>query len=276
MNRPPPLCPIAVHPSAPGVPPTQEHPSADGSLSALTVSPGELFPCMSSETTLQTNSSFVLQPNKSQPLPRLHCESGNQTSEQPIDGGPCALLPDSNPSAKQESTSSPSEASCMHPPAVEMNLWEAPGEDESTDSTVDRPCLELPPECVSAPSATQQEVAVGISDLSAGVTPDLQRITKKETSLREAEGEDPPSPELSENVAFQSTWEEMEDPETSPDALLENPPNTEVPKLHTEHDANINLMPCVVFLSGVVSLSMVLQEPTALFIIGLLLVLHQF
>ncbi|XP_033934262.1 uncharacterized protein [Pseudochaenichthys georgianus] len=302
LNRPPPLCPviiqpeidieIAVHPSAPGVPPTQVLPSADGSLSALTVSPGELFPCMSSESTLQTNSSFVLHPNKSQPLPRLHCELevGNQASEQPIDGGPCALLPDSNPSAKQESSqrshssqaSSPSEASCE-----EMNPWEAPGEDESTDSTVDRPCLELPPECVSAPSATQQEVAVGMSELSAGgytrsaehhegsSTDIVSLEAESDESLREADGEDPPSPELSE--AFQSTWEETEDaPETPPDALLENPPNTEVPKLHTGRDANINLMPSVVFLSGVVSLSIVLQEPTALFIIGLLLVLHQF
>lgn len=247
---------------------------------------------MSSESTLQTNSSFVLHPNKSQPLPRLHCELevGNQTSEQPIDGGPCALLPDSNPSAKQESSqrshssqaSSPSEASCE-----EMNPWEAPGEDESTDGTVDRPCLELPPECVSAPSATQQEVAVGMSELSAGrytrsaehhegsSTEIVSLEAESDESLREADGEDPPAPELSE--AFQSTWEETEDaPETPPDALLENPPNTEVPKLHTGRDANINLMPSVVFLSGVVSLSVVLQEPTALFIIGLLLVLHQF
>ncbi|KAK5864146.1 hypothetical protein PBY51_001108 [Eleginops maclovinus] len=299
LNRAPALCPviiqpeididIAVHPSVPGVPPTQELPSAD--VSAHTVSPGELFPCTSSETTLQTNSSFVLRPNKSQPSPRLHCELSNQASEQPADGGPCALLPASNPSPTQESSQRshssqargeevpPSEASCMHPPAVEMNLWEAPGEDGSTDSTVDHPCLELPPERVSDPSATRQEVAVGWSELLAGLSEDYTRSAENHEgstpqivspeSEAEAEGEAPPLPELSEDKACQSTWEKKED---SP----ENQPSTQVPKLHTEHEVNMNLMPSVVFLSGVVSLSIVLQEPTALFLIGLLWVLHQF
>ncbi|KAM6928899.1 uncharacterized protein PEZ65_008265 isoform 2-T2 [Lycodopsis pacificus] len=313
---------IAVHPSGPSVPPNQEPPSVDGTLSARTVSPGEQFPYMSSGTTLQTNSSFVLcasesvPPNKSQPLPRLHCELGNQTSEEPVDGSPCALLPASTPSLQRESMPRsdssqaggeeipPSEASCVHLPTTETNLWPTTGEDGSTDSPVIRPRLELPAECVASPAVTQgfeREVAVGLSELVAGLSEGSTRsaandegstaellspVAESEASLGE-EGETPPPPELTENVGqsvarrSSSAWEEKEDaPQSSPDTLLlfENPPNTlsEGSEIQSEHDANRNLMPSVVFLSAVVSLSVVLQEPSALFIIGLLLVLHRF
>ncbi|KAM9350859.1 uncharacterized protein ABDE67_008156 [Symphorus nematophorus] len=545
---------IAVHPSGPSVPPNQELPSVDGTLSAHTVSPGERFPCMSSETTLQTNSSFVLcasesvQPNKSQPLPRLHCELGNQTSEQSIDSSPSALLPASTPSLQEESrptsdssqaggeeipsseasgmylptaetnlstidtnlwpetdedgstkgpdrhpcpelpastlssqqesrprsdrslpsrekippsetpcmhlattdmnlpaaetnlwpesredastngldshpclelpasipplqqdsrprsdrsqagredipaseascmhlptaemnlpkaettlltaeanlttaetnlwpetgeigsTDSPascpclelsasipslqqelrqrsdrsqagaeeipaSEASCMHPPVAETNLQPEAGEDGSTEDPAGRPCLELPAECISAPSVTQgyeREVAEGLSEVVAGLSEGSSRsaaahhegsmpalsspVAESQVSLG-AEGEAPPSPELAENPSVStgvtevsqnsallqsvSAWGEEEDAaQISPDTLLENLPNTqsEVSELQSEHDVNRNLMPSVVFLSGVVSLSIVLQEPSALFLIGLLMVLHR-
>ncbi|XP_033485125.1 uncharacterized protein ppp1r3f isoform X2 [Epinephelus lanceolatus] len=305
---------IAVHPSGPCVSPNQELPSVDGALSAHTISPGEQFPCMSSETTLQTNSSFVLcasesvQPNKSQPLPRLHCELGNQTSEQPIDSSPCALLPASTPSLQQESSPRSdssqaggeeipsSEASCMHLPTTEMSLWPTTGEEGSTDSPPSRPRLELPAECVSAPSVTQgfeQEVAVGLSELVAGLSEGSTRsaanhqggtpallspVAESEASLG-AEGEAPPSPELTEsqNIALQpaSAREEKEDPpQISPDTLLENLPNT-LSELQPEYDVNRILMPPVIFLSGVVSLSIAMQDPSALFLIGLLLVLHR-
>lgn len=270
---------------------------------------------MSSETTLQTNSSFVLcasesvQPNKSQPLLRLHCELGNQTSEQPIDSSPSALPPASTPPLQQESRPRsdssqtggeeipPSEASCT-------------GEDRSTDSPASRPCLELPAECVSAPSVAEgfeREVAVGLSELVAGLIESSTRsaahhedgppalsppVAESQASLG-AEGEAPPSPELTENPSVStgvtevsqnvaphsaSAWEEKEDaPQISPDTLLESPPNTlsEVSELQSELDVSRNLMPSIVFLSGVVSLSIVLQEPTALFLIGLILVLHR-
>lgn len=263
---------------------------------------------MSSETTLQTNSSFVpwasesVQPNKSQPLPRLHCEL---TSERPIDSSLCALLPASTPSLQQESRprsdssqagreeSPPSEASCVHLPTT--YLWPTTGEDESTDSPVGRPCLQLHAERVSAPSVTQgsgREVAVGLSELVAGLSGGCTRsaanhdgstlsspVAESEASLG-AEVEAPPSPErtesTSQNIALQSAsaWEEKEDaPQICADTLLENLPNTE--ELQAEHDANRNLMPSIIFLSGVISLSIVLQEPSALFFIGLLLVLRR-
>lgn len=264
---------------------------------------------MSPETTPQTNLSFVLcasesvQPNKSQPLPRLHCELGNQTSEQPIDSRPSALLPASTLQQELRLRSDSSQAEEeIHP--SETNLWPT-GENGSTDSPASRPCLELPAECVSSPSVTpcfEREVAVGLSEHAAelsegstrsaahheGATPALSSPVSESPASLGAEGEAPPSPELtqsasvstgvtevSQNVALHSvsTWEETEDAsQISPDTLLENLPNT-LPE--AQHDVNRNLMPSIVFLSGVVSLSIVLQEPSALFIMGLLLVLHR-
>lgn len=198
----------------------------------------------------------------------------------------------------------------MHLPTLETNLRPATGEDASTGSPAGRPCLELPTECVSAPSVTQgceREAAVGLSELVAGLsegstrsaphhegsTPALSSPVAESQASPGARGEAPPSPELTENPSKSTgvtemsrnsapqslpAWEEKEDaPQISPDTLLENLPNTssEVSELQSEHDVNRNLMPSVVFLSGVVSLSIVLQEPSALFLIGLLLVLHR-
>ncbi|XP_034393172.1 protein phosphatase 1 regulatory subunit 3A isoform X2 [Cyclopterus lumpus] len=324
LFRPTAVCPVIVHPeidieiadhpSGPCVPPKPELPSVDGSLSAHTVSPGEQFPYMSSEKTLQTNLSFVLcasesvQPNKSQPIPRLHCELGNQTSGVPVDRSPRAPLPAPTPSLQHESwprsDSSqereeeipPSEASCVYLPTAGTNLWPTTGEDGMTDGPVSHRCLELPPECAAPPTATrgsEREVAAGLSKLVAGLSEGCTRsaendegsaaelvspVAEGEASLG-AEGETPAPPELTENVGpdsacqSSSAWEGKEDaPQISPDALLsENLPNTlsEVSEIR-------NLMPSIVFLSAVVSLSVVLQEPSALFIIGLVLVLHRF
>ncbi|KAG8002491.1 Protein phosphatase 1 regulatory subunit 3A [Nibea albiflora] len=335
LVRPTAMCPvivqpeidieIAVHPSGPSVPPNQEPPSVDGTLSAHTVSPGEQFPCMSSETTLQTNSSFVLcasesvQPNKSQPLPRLRSELGNQTVEQPTDSSPSALLPDSTPSLQESRRRSdgsqsggeeipPSEAPCMRLPTAETNLWPETREDESTDGPAGHPCLELPAECASDPSVTrgsELEVALGLSELASGLsegstgsaahyegsTPAFSSPVAESRASLGAEGEAPPSPQLTENPSVStgvtevsqdlplhsaSAWQENEDAlQISPDTLLENPNRlSEVSELQPEYDMNRNLMPSVVFLSGVVSFSIVLQEPSALFFIGLLYVLH--
>ncbi|KAM7405090.1 hypothetical protein PAMP_012375 [Pampus punctatissimus] len=290
---------IAAHPSGPSVLPNQELPSVDGTLSTRTVSPSDQFPRMSSETTPETNLSFVLcasesvQPNKSQPLPSLHCELGNQTSEQAIDSSPSELLPASTPSLQQESrprSDSSQAVEEIHPP--EMNLWPS-GEDRSTDSLASRPCLELPAECVSSPSVTpcfEREVAMGLNELVAGLAEGStgsaahvqasapapsSRLATSPASLG-AVGETPLSLELTESAFHSvSTWEEKEDaPQISPDTLLESLPNT-LSEAQAERDVNRNLMPSIIFLSGVVSLSIVLQEPSALFIMGLLLVLHR-
>ncbi|XP_034732521.1 protein phosphatase 1 regulatory subunit 3F isoform X2 [Etheostoma cragini] len=321
------VCPVIIHPeidieitvppSGPCVPPNHELSSVDGKLSAHPVSPGEQFPCMSSKTPLPTTSSFVLctsesaKPNKSQPLPILQCELGNQTSELPIDSSPCALLPASTPSLQQESGPRsnsfqaggeeipPSDASCMHLPAAEKDLWPT-AEGGPPDSPASHPGLDLPAEGVSAPSVTQgseREVAVGSSELGAGLsegstrsaadpesaTPALLSPVAESQASLGAVGESPPSPEPTENARQNvaqsaSAWEEKEDAaQIPPDTLLKNLPNTlsEACELQSQHDPNKILTPSIIFLSGVVSLSIVLQEPSALFLIGLLLVLHR-
>lgn len=151
----------------------------------------------------------------------------------------------------------------------------------------------------------EREVAAGLCELVAGVSEGstvsaahhegsahLSPAAQSEISL-EAEGEAPLSPQLTENLslsagvtevsqipALQSVTageEEADVPHISSDALLENPPNTvpEVSELQPELDVNRTLIPPVVFVSGVVSLSIVLRDPSTLFAIGLLYVLHR-
>ncbi|KAF7662769.1 hypothetical protein LDENG_00227880 [Lucifuga dentata] len=266
---------------------------------------------MSFETTLQTNDedlSFVLcanksvQTNKSQPLPRLH-----QISEQSKDSSPSAVLFASTPSLLQETRRSDSSqaygaeiSSCIHLPTTETNLGSTE-EQGLTHSPASHPCLELP---VSAPglSSFRRVVAVGLSEPAAGLSEGSTRsVTDHESSLPAvgerqvslgAEGKAPPSAALTDNTSVISSVtqvnlalpsvpasKEKEDSlQISPDTLFENLPNTlsEVAKPlspQSEHDVERLLIPSIVFLSGVISLSVALQEPRALFFIGLFLVL---
>lgn len=185
-----------------------------------------------------------------------------------------------------------------------MNLWPTGG-DGSTESSASRPCLELPAEHVSPPSVAEgfeREVAVGLSELVAGLSEGSTRSAAHDESstLAEsqaplgAEGDAPPSPELTEGPSVSagvsevsqilplqsvSAREETEDvTQISPDTLSENLPNTlsEASESQPEDDINRSLIqPSVIFLTGVVSLSIVMQEPRTLFFIGLLLVLNR-
>lgn len=234
-------------------------------------------------------------------------------SEQPIDSTPSALLPAAAPSLEQDSkprSDNSLAGSEEIPPPEDSCMCLLTTETEEDASTEKPASLELPSECVSSPSMTQgfeQEVAVGLServegfsegaDMSAaqqeGSTSALLCPVAESQASLGAEGEAPPSPELTEvssvstggagvsqNSALPSVSarEETEDAaRISPDTLLENEQNTlsEVLEPQFERDVNRNLMPSFVFLSGVVSLSIVLQEPSALFLIGLLLVLRR-
>lgn len=126
-------------------------------------------------------------------------------------------------------------------------------------------------------------------DLSGGFT---ASAVESPAPLGE-EGEAASSPELAESPSKSGhvlevspttapqpgpALEEKEDvPLISPDTSLENQPDaSEAPELQSEQDVNRNLMPSVVFMSSVVSLSIVLQDPSALFFIGLLMVLNRF
>ncbi|KAM4563314.1 uncharacterized protein PAE49_011442 isoform 2-T2 [Odontesthes bonariensis] len=319
LVRPTPVFPViiqpeidvetAVHPSGSSVPSNHEAPSVDGTQSTHTASPGEQFPCTSSETTLQTNSAFVpcasksAPPNKSQPLPRLHCELHNHTSEKSIHSSSSALPPalthslqesivrlDNSQAERKETRAS--ETSLMRSPATETNLSSTTEDHGMTE-------FELPAKCVSCPSVTQgfePEVAEGVSELAerlsegatsftapcVGSTPaSLSPMAETLTSMG-GEDEAPSSQELTESRSQDaapqsvSAWEETENaPCISPETLSENEPNILSENSGLQSELNVNLMPCVFFLSGVLSLSIVMQEPSALFIIGLLLVLRR-
>lgn len=222
---------------------------------------------MSPETTLQTNSSVEsVHLDESEPLPRLHCELSNQASEQPRPRSPSALPSDGSQVHRQEIP--PSEASCSHLPTAETS-----GEDGSTDGPTGRPRLEPPP--VSGPSGTRGfEVAAGSSEGST-----------RPAAAGSPGGEAPPPPELTENRTASpgvaeasldsapqciSAGEAKRDaPQISPD-----PPNASSER-QPERDVSRILMPAVLSVSGLVSLSMALQVPSVLFLIGLLLVLHR-
>jgi len=189
----------------------------------------------------------------------------------------------------------------MHPPATETNLSPTTEDYGMTE-------FELPAKCVSRPSVTQgfeSEVAEGFSELAerlsegstrftahcVGSTPaSLSPMAETQTSMG-GEDEVPSSQELTESISVNtesfieviqdaapqsvSAWEEKENaPCISPETLLENEPNILSENSGLQSEINMNLMPGIFFLSGVVSLSIVMQEPSALFIMGLLLVLH--
>lgn len=196
-----------------------------------------------------------------------------------------------------------SEVSCLRLPNTQMNLW--PTEMNGlTDSPAGRPRLELPAECVSTPGVTQsceREVAVGLSECDAtiskgsvrssahhgGSTPARLSPAAEAQPRLGAGGEAPRSPELSEsagvtevrqNLAVQSASasgeEEEEALQISPDTFAENLPNPLSEAEPQSDHVNRTLMPSIIALSGAVSLCVVLEEPSALFLIGLLLVLH--
>lgn len=85
-----------------------------------------------------------------------------------------------------------------------------------------------------------------------------------------------PTSEVSQDTAPQRVSASRENDDASRNSSSDNSPDRlDLSEPWSELDINRNLMPCVFFLSGVVSLSVVMQEPSALFIIGLLLVLHR-
>lgn len=279
-------------------------PSVDGALSSSAALPDEQSSSASSQTDLQSNSAFALhvgesvQPDKSQPSHILHWESDNHMSEQSLHSCPTALLSSSSPSSQEfeqrsymsqaERVENPaSEAPLFSPPVAKMNLLSTAGEEWTTA------------ECVSCPSVTEgldQGATVGLNELegvleippkSAENHADRNPEAEIHAPLKAEDG-GPPSPEptespsvkimeVSQDVAPQpvSSWKEKEDSCISPHTSLENAPNmSDVSEMMFEDFFSINLMPCAFFLSGVVSLSLVMQAPSALFLIGLLLVLH--
>ncbi|MEQ2196416.1 hypothetical protein XENOCAPTIV_026047 [Xenoophorus captivus] len=280
---------------------TPEHgpPFVDGSLFTPTVFTEEHLPSKSSETELQTESALVLhadesvQPDRFQSSLTLHRQSVNHMSEQSVHSRSTAALSLSGPSSQESEQSSDesqaktvktpaSEAPLSRPPVAEINLLSTAGEDWMAVECVSCPCVS---------EGLEQEAKVGLNELNEGLLEVLiksaahhaDRTPVAETHKPvEVENEGQLSREVSRDVAPQSVsaWSEKEDPTCiSLRKPLENAPFnmlSDVSEIMFEGDVSLNLRPCVFFLTGVLSLSLVMQAPSALFFIGLLLVLHCF
>ncbi|KAM4572102.1 uncharacterized protein V3H82_011587 isoform 1-T1 [Fundulus diaphanus] len=288
---------------------TPEHgpPSASGAPSTPAIFPDQQLPSASSEIDLPAHSTFALhagesvQPDKSQPSHLLRWESKNHMSEHSGHSFPIAALSLSSPSSHEsERRSDDSQAERVENPALEAPLLCPPVAKMSLLSTAGEDWMAA--ECVSCPSVTEaleREAAVGLNELEEGfsevsTTPaahHADRPPEGEThGPVEAEDEGPLSPELAESpsvnitevsqdVAPQSlsAWNDKEEPACIPlHTSLENAPSvlSDVSEVMFADDFSNNLMPCVFFLTAVVSLSLMMQAPSALFFIGLLLVLH--
>lgn len=217
-------------------------------------------------------------------------------SEQSVHSCPTASLSSSSPSSQESEQRSDksqaeivenpaSEAPLFPPPVAEMNLLSTAGEEWTTA------------ECVSCPSVTEgleQGATVALNELEGGVL-EISPKSAENHADRKPEDEiyaslkDTSLPELTESLSVNimavsqdvapqsvSAWKEKEDPACiSPHTSSENTPSmSDASEMMFEDVFSINLMPCAFFLSGVVSLSLVMQAPSVLFLIGLLLVLH--
>lgn len=180
--------------------------------------------------------------------------------------------------------------------ATEVTLLPTTREDGSTQP-------EPPAERVFSPSF-QTDVAVGLSERAGrlsqvsmkskahhvGSTAEPLSPVAETAAPIEAEGETQPLPDLTENPSViprptsevnQDTCAQCvsasgENDDVSQNSSSDNSPNmSDLSEPWSELEINRNLMLCAFLLSGAVSLSVVMQEPSALFFIGLLLVLHR-
>lgn len=212
-----------------------------------------------------------------------------------------ALLRSNSSQGKKEEVPS-SEAPSVHHPTTEMDLTTE--EVKSVDSPEICPYLERLPEFVSGSEQDAAEGFIGLLEPSNDPatssathyevsTPALISPVAETLTSLEAEGGVSTAPKLTETPSVStdvaevnknsaldsvSTHREKEDTtQLSLGSLLEDPANihSEVSKLQPACVENTNLMPPVIFLSGVISFLIVLQEPGALLLIGLFLVLYQ-
>lgn len=169
------------------------------------------------------------------------------------------------------------------------------GEDSPTDSPTSCTHPELSTESVSVthgfevavgskePVAKCSEESTGSALAQEGSTPTFVTHVAESQACFGAEQEAPPSPEfipnqipavseMSQNVHLQPV-SALEVKEDAAQNLLDT--SSQVSELRSEHDVSRNLIPAAVCLGGIVSFSIALQQPSTLFFIGLLLVLHR-
>lgn len=215
-------------------------------------------------------ASVSLRPEKLQPC----CEFSSRPSEEPAGSGasaePAAPPPPPRHDRADGEEGRPSEDSCVNIPATDTAL-----EQEKTSPK--------PPShaCTSAPGVTfDLEVAEGIREPAEDSTV-VFPAAEGQTRLR-SEGESPASPETADDQtvsprvsAPSQSPQEQHVPETqdASHSPLNSP--AELCQLRAEPDVGRSLVSSAVLLGGIVSLSVVLQEPSTLFFIGLLLVLRR-
>lgn len=261
-------------PSDPDLPP------ADNMLSTHTVSPGEDVPSVSAEAPPPAHlpsvppASVSLHPEKSTP-----CDESQ----------PPAPAPAPQPDRAGAEEGLPSEDSCVHILATDTNQSALEEEKSSQESASYV--------CTSTPSLTfDLKVAEGMSELSSGRPEDSTRSARHHEGSRavvffpvaegqtwlESDGETSASSEIADTQTLSPDVSDLSQsshgqrvPETEEASQKPLDSSTEVSEHQAEPDISRNLMSSAVFLGGIVSLSIMLQEPSTLFLIGLLLVLRR-
>uniref|UniRef100_A0A1A8B369 Protein phosphatase 1, regulatory subunit 3A n=1 Tax=Nothobranchius furzeri TaxID=105023 RepID=A0A1A8B369_NOTFU len=227
--------------------------------------------------------------------PILQDES-QSVSEQSVISAPSTFAPQESQQRSCESqdarvTNPASEASALCSSVAEMKLLSTAGEEGP-------PKPPLPAEgfpCISETEGIEPEVAAGWSELTnQGSTPSAAHDTDSTpkppspaertvvymgaeplfTELTDSPSTNTRSTAVSHDTASQDASPRKDEDRPSQDGVVETKSDT-LSGDRSESDINMNLMPCVFFLSGVVSLSVVMREPSALFFIGLLLVLRR-
>lgn len=255
-------------------------------LSTRTVSPGEHVPSVSPEAPPPTNLSCV--PRASESLHPDVLQPSFELSSQALE----------EPTGGRSSTRPPGPAPAPWPRRAQVGGEEGPPSEDSYLQTTDtHPALEQEETsenqptvhaCTPAPSVTfDLEDPGGASGPSAAWPDDPARRGDGGAAVSPA-AEDPVGSEslVTPDAADHQTLSPfVSEPSQNPrdqavseteDAPL-NPENspTEAPELRAEPDISRNLMSSAVLLGGIVSLSIVLQEPSTLFFMGLLLVLQR-
>lgn len=272
------------------------------------MSAGERFPRAPPDPSPQTNPSFVLltsktvQPQESQPLPTVHCERGDQTPPSSSRSPDLLPAPQQEPRPRSDSPQTgreeilTSEPLCVHPSTAETNQCPTE-EDASTGTPVNNPRLEEAVVHVSGPAEahdSKEEVELGLSELDAGLVEDSPRSaahceeTPPAVPLSPV-AEDQQSPGLTEadstsevqtvlNTAVESgasAWRRRDEEDKVSQILRENVSEVS-PQSESELGVDVNLKPSFVFVSVAVLLSIAVQQPNVLVLIGLLLVLQCF
>lgn len=209
---------------------------------------------------------------------RLHCELNKQTSEQPADGSPSAP-PSLSPQHKSRLRSDGEEIPASETAHELIPTSESDGEGHvPTDS---RPPFEpTAAERQSADSVTHSvpvAAATSVGSLGSALHHHVAGSGASPASP-EPPADCPGVAEASRNTALQTGSALEASPVPSPvphEIPSAGPPNGSRLELQSERDAGANLMLCAVCLSGIVSLSVVVQQPSALFFIGLLLVMRR-